>query len=116
MKIWEISSAQLPLTASKNTSGEPANSEYAKILAEKIADARNEMERMDELQAQLDEIADLHEELTGRRPDSSQSKETSTIKRFMPDGSILFLTVQDGKTVQAVKHKPHLFDVVDLSF
>ena len=72
MKIWEIGS-QLPLTTSKSTSNDDTPSEYAKILAEKIADARTEMEQMDEIQAQLDEIAQLHEELTGRALNSSQS-------------------------------------------
>ncbi len=115
MKIGEISSAQLPLPTATNSSSVSADSEYAKILAEKIANARTEMEQMDELQDRLDEIADLHEELTGKRPDSSESKETSTIKRFMPDGSILFLTVQDGKTVQSFKKKPHLTVVADPS-
>ena len=113
MKIWEISSTQLPLTTSRSSSNDSATSEYAKILAEKIADARTEMEQMDEIQAQLDEIAELHEALTGTRLDSLQSKEKSIIKKFKPDGSILFLTVQDGKTVQVVRKKPHLAAVAD---
>ena len=113
MKIWEIGS-QLPLTTSKGSSDDSSTpSEYAKILAEKIADARTEMEQMDEIQAQLDEIAELHKELTGKSLDSSPSKETSTIRKFKPDGSILFLTVQDGKTVQITKKKPHLVAVAD---
>ena len=115
MKIWEISSAQPALPASETSSDDPANSEYAKILAEKIAGARTEMEHMDELRAQLDEIAELHEELTGNRSDSSPSKETSVIKKFRPDGSILFLTVQDGEIVQIQKKKPHLVAVADPS-
>ena len=115
MKIWEVGSAQLPMPASTGSSVNPVNSEYAKILAEKIADARNEMERMDEIQAQLDEIAELHEELTGNRPDSSESKETSVIKKFRPDGSILFLTVQGGEIVQIQKKKPHIVAVADPS-
>lgn len=115
MKIWELSSSQPPLMPSSMQSKEPASSEYAKILAEKIADARTEMEQTDEIQARLDEIAKLHEELTGKRLDSSPSKEKSIVKRFMPDGSILFLTVQDGKTVQTFKKKPRLAVVSDPS-
>ncbi|MBQ9479419.1 MAG: hypothetical protein IJU71_07695 [Selenomonadaceae bacterium] len=113
MKIWEIGS-QLPLTTSKGSSDDSSTpSEYAKILAEKIADARTEMEQMDEIQARLDEIAELHEELTGRALGSSQSGEKSTIRKFKPDGSILFLTVQDGKTVSVIKKKPRLVAVSD---
>lgn len=115
MKIGELSSTQLPLTSVKSSSNDSATSDYAKILAEKIAGARTEMEQMDEIQAQLDEIAELHEELTGTALNSLQSKEKSIIKKFKPDGSILFLTVQGGKTVQVVKKKPHLVPVADPS-
>ena len=115
MKIWELGSTQLPLTAPKGSSQDAADSAYAKILAEKIADARTEMEQMDAVRDQLDEIARLQAELTGKSSGTSKSKEVSIIKRFKPDGSILFLTVQDGKIVQAVKKKPHLVAVADPS-
>ncbi len=115
MKIWELGSTQLPLTAPKSSSQSTANSAYAKILAEKIADARTEMEQMDAVRDQLDEIARLQAELTGNASGTSKSKEVSIIRRFKPDGSILFLTVQDGKIVQAVKKKPHLVAVADPS-
>lgn len=113
MKIWELSSTQLPQTNVRSSSNDSATSDYAKILAEKIAGARTEMEQMEELKAQLDEIAELHEELTGTALNSLQSKEKSVIKKFKPDGSILFLTVQGGKTVQVFKKKPHLAVVAD---
>ena len=113
MKIWEIGS-QLPLTTSKGSSDDSSTpSEYAKILAEKIADARTEMEQMDAVRDQLDEIARLQAELTGKSSGTSKSKEVSIIKRFKPDGSILFLTVQDGKTVSVIKKKPRLVAVSD---
>lgn len=115
MKIWELGSTQLPLTTAKSSSGETTDSDYAKILAEKLADARTDMEQLDEIRSQLDEIAQLQAELTGNASGSSQSREVSIIKRFKPDGSILFLTVQDGKVVQTFKKKPRLVAVADPS-
>ena len=103
MKIGELGSTQLPLATAKSSSQGTANSAYAKILAETIADARTDMEQLDELRA----------ELTGQGAGTSQSKEVSIIKRFKPDGSILFLTVEDGKVVQTFKKKPRLVAVAD---
>ncbi len=115
MKIWELGSTQLPLTTTKSSSEKTTDSEYAKILAETIAAARTESEQIDEAQAQLDEIARLQAELTSGSAGSSQSKEVSIIKRFKPDGSILFLTVEDGKIVQSFRKKPHMTVVADPS-
>ena len=116
MKIWELGSTQLPVvTAARNSSVDTTTSEYAKILAETIADARTESEQLDEIRSALDEIAQMQAELTSASAGSSQSKEISIIKKFKPDGSILFLTVEDGKVVQTFKKKPRLVAVADPS-
>ena len=127
MKLWQIISAQSSQNMLYSQSNEPndftttAKSDYAKILAEKIANARNDMEQMSAVQEQLDEIAELHEELTGRQLDeesnsnSSSSEAVETIKKFMPDGSVLIMTVKGGEVVEQFKKKPHLVAVADPS-
>jgi len=125
MKLWEITSTQNSLSSNANaqtrTSTSTAASEYAKILADKIANAKIEMEQMNEIQEALDEIQDLHEELTGHRTDekssggSSSEEATETVKKFLPDGSILVMTVKDGEVVEQNKKKPHMVAVPDLS-
>ena len=111
----------------RNSSG--VASEYSKILASKIANVKTDIEKMNAVQEQLDEIADLQEEITGEvkidedsgnanRNDSSGStgaKTVETIKRFMPDGSILITTYEGSSIVEQVKQKPHLQVVADYS-
>ena len=41
--------------------------------------------------------------------------ETETIRRFMPDGSILMLTYENGKVVDEYRKKPQLVEKPDLS-
>lgn len=127
MELWKIS----PIQSSQNSTQDSAakessstgvsiKSEYAKILADKIASAKDDMERMSEIQEELDENNKLHEELTGETPDddssnSSSRESTETIKRFMPDGSILFMKVRGGEVVEQFEKKPHFVAVADPS-
>ncbi len=129
MELWQINSSsalqnvnQVSQSKVFDSSSVTAKFEYAKILAEKIANAREDMERMNEIQEELDENEKLHEELTGKSPneeDSDGSKAnhetTETIKRFMPDGSIMFMKVQGGEVIEQFKKKPHFVAVADPS-
>ena len=104
-------------------------SDYAQILAGKIANVETDTRKMNAVREQLDEIADLQEEITGQvkvdedsgnanRTGSSGSASTQTvetIKRFMPDGSILITTYEGGSIVEQVKQKPHTQVVADYS-
>ena len=46
---------------------------------------------------------------------SSANAETETIRKFMPDGSILIITSKNGKIVSQYRKKPHLVTVPDQS-
>ena len=77
------------------------------------------MERMSKIQEELDENRKLQEELTGKSQEedtnSSSYDSTETIKRFMPDGSILFMKVKGGEIVEQFEKKPHFVAVADPS-
>ena len=135
MELWEVTN---PVTSfsrdasqssyKRASTGGSVASEYSKILAEKISNIKADMQQMDEIQEKLDEIRDLHEELTGEvkiDEDSgnanrdagnvSASKTVETIKRFMPDGSIMITTYEDGRITEQVRKKPHMVAVPDYS-
>lgn len=131
MEIWEITKPAASF--SKNTSQSSYNgtanvtSEYSKLLAEKISNVEAEIQSMAETREQLNEICTLQEELTGevkldedsgnanRDSDSvaSTPKPTETIKRFLPDGTIMVTTYEGSHVVEQVKHKPHMVSVPD---
>ena len=122
MELWQITSANTLQDISSNSrdkssTNNSVKSDYAKILAEKLATAKDDMERMNKIQEELDYNRKLHEELTGKIKDedsnASSSDSTETIKRIMPDGSIRFLKIQDGKIVEQFIKKPHLVAVAD---
>ena len=118
MGIWEVKISPTEMSSDgslyKNTSpGKTAASEYSKILNEKISNIKADIEQMEETQEQLDEISELQEELTGGG--STNFTEVETIKRFMPDGSIMVTTYENGKITEQVRHKPHMAVVPDYS-
>ena len=115
-QMYQTQSLVSQSTLSKETAVE-TKSEYEKILAEKIANARRTMELMNKVQSEIDFNNKLHEELTGKNPSNDDSNEETvkTIKRFMPDGSIMFVTLKDGEVVDMHKKKPHLVAVADPS-
>lgn len=103
-------------------------SDYAQILADKIANVETDTRKMNAVREQLDEIADLQEEITGQvkvdedsgnanrqQGASSNTQTVETIKRFMPDGSILITTYEGGSIVEQIKQKPHTQVVADYS-
>ena len=133
MEIWEVTNPvagfRKDTSQSSYRSGSNVASEYSKILAEKISNVKTDVQKMAAVQEQLDEIRDLHEDLTGeikidedsgnanRDSNSSASagNSTETIKRFLPDGSIMITTYEGSRIVEQVKHKPHMTVVPDYS-
>ena len=132
MGIWEVTklSAGTGRNAAqssyKSTSG--AASEYSKILAEKLANVKADVRAMEAVQAQLDEIRDLHEELTGdvkvdedsgnaNRDEGTASTITCVekIKRLLPDGSVMITTYEGSRITDRVKLKPNMIVVPDYS-
>ena len=129
MGIWEVkvSSLDIDVKVSSKSSSKSVASEYSKILAEKISNIKTDVQAMRETQEQLDAIRDMHEELTGeikvdedsgnanRESGDASTKivEVETIKRFMPDGSIMITTYEGGKITEQVRHKPHMMLVPD---
>ena len=113
MGIWEINGLVPGVDGNYSPKGSAKNfvSEYSKILDEKISNIKADIEQMEETQEQLDEISELQEELTNGA--STKIVETETIKRFMPDGSIMVTTYEGGKVVEQVRHKPHMMVVPD---
>jgi len=131
MGIWEITTVaagtgrNAAQSSYKGTS--PIASEYAKILAEKIANIKTDVRQMEMVKEQLDEIRDLHEELTGdvkldedsgnanRDEDNATSTITCVekIKRFLPDGSVMVTTYENGKMTDRLTLKPHMTVVPD---
>ena len=130
MELWEVTKtvSVTVSTSCKKVSTDNVASEYSKILAEKISNIKTDVKQMEEVQEKLDEIRELHEELTGKvkvdedsgnanRNGGSVSKtvDIETIRRFMPDGSIMVTTYEDGKVTEQVRHKPHMTVVPDYS-
>lgn len=112
MGIWEIQNSTLLDVSSPTHKGgaKAAVSEYSKILADKMSSIKEDIEQMEETQEQLDEIDELQEELAGS---GTQTIETETISRIMPDGSIMVTTYENGKVTEQVRHKPHMIAVPD---
>lgn len=128
MGVWEINSPELGIISnpSYKAKSKGVASDYSKILAEKMANVKADVEQMREVQEQLNEISDLHEELTGEVKNDedsgnanrdggsvSSNVEVETIKRFMPDGSIMVTTYENGKITEQVRHKPDMIVVPD---
>lgn len=113
MANWEVTKlAADALAAQYSYKGDSTNTteSYSKILAEKLSNVEADVKQMEETQAQLDEIEQLQAELTGS---SSIIPCVETVKRFMPDGSIMVTTYTDGEITSRVRHKPHMVSVPD---
>ena len=130
MEIWEVTN---PAAGTRKNSAQSSYktadgvvSEYSKILAEKLSNVKADMREMEKVQAQLDEICDLQEELTGRvkvdEDSGNANRKEGTVsnlpcvekvKRYLPDGSILVTTYEDGKISDRLKMKPHMIVVPD---
>ena len=131
MELWEVTSTASVTVSkylSKTSAAESLVSEYSKILDEKISNIKADVQQMEIVREQLNEISSMHEELTGEvkvnedsgnanRNEDFVSKMLSveTVKRFMPDGSIMVTTYEGGKITDQVRHKPHMSVVPDYS-
>ena len=128
MGIWEIKITETEVKSNSSYKGKSSGvaSDYSKILAEKISNIKTDVQQMKSTQEKLDEIRDLQEEITGNvkidedsgnanRSSGTVTKtvEVETIKRFMPDGSIMVTTYENGKITEQVRHKPHMIAVPD---
>ena len=132
MELWEVTSLTAisvkvsSQSSYKKVSGGGIASEYSKILAEKIANVHADVKKMDAVREQLEEISNMHAELTGEvkiDEDSGNANLTGgtsgnissieTIRRFMPDGTIMLTTYKDGKIAERLKLKPHMIVAPD---
>ena len=83
------------------------SSDYAKILAEKISEVETEFEETE------NNLSNQNQSFGGGESSSASSVET--VKRFMPDGSILITTYDGSSITQQTKLRPHLVPVADYS-
>ena len=77
------------------------SSDYQKILAERITEVNQQFEEM-------------RENLENQQQSKAMSS-TYTKKRFMPDGSMMITTYEDGEIKSQIKKKPHLVPMPDYS-
>ena len=119
MSVWNVnyatdliaSMAQLNFQTDSNSNSASTNaaqvsSDYAKILSEKIS----------EIDAAMKEARDNAEQQQQNFADGSNAaKSVQTVKRFMPDGSIMITTYEDGEISSQVKKRPHLVPTPDYS-
>lgn len=119
MSVWNVnygtdliaSMAQLNFQTDSNSSSALSNaaqvsSDYAKILSEKIS----------EIEAAMHEAQDNAEQQQQNFSSGTNSaKSVETIKRLMPDGSIMITTYEDGEISSQVKKRPHLVPTPDFS-
>ena len=102
------SAVQSSFTAEKNfstTNFAESSSDYAKILAEKISEVQSEFEET------KNNLSNQNQFSSGENSSSS----TETIKRFMPDGSVMITTYDGSSIIQQTKIRPHLVPVADYS-
>ena len=118
MSVWNVnygtdliaSMAQLNFQTDSNSSSALSNatqisSDYAQILSEKIS----------EIEAAMKEAQDNAEQQQNFSGGSDSGKSVQTVKRFMPDGSIMITTYEDGEISSQVKKRPHLVPTPDYS-
>ena len=81
--------------------------------AERVAEV-NELNLLKHKQ-QLEYIENLNELISKLNELSAQLDEPIVVKtrKFMPDGSILITTREDGKVVEQIRKKPHMISVRD---
>lgn len=80
-------------------STEKVSSDYAQILAERISEIDQQFE-------------DMRENLENQQQTNAM-KVIHTKKRFMPDGSLMITTYEDGKITSQIKKRPHLVATPD---
>ena len=86
--------------ANNSTSSENFKETFSSILNREKAVVRETLEEMKERKELLDRV-------------KSERETNETIKRIMPDGSIMITTVEGGKVTSTDKYKPSMQIVVD---
>ena len=100
----------------KRLSDSGAKDTYAQLLQNKLDSLKDDLEEMEQRREELEELEKTHAELTGKSDGQHTALEsTETVKRFLPDGTILVTTSKDGEIVEQYKKKPHLVPVPDES-
>jgi len=94
--------------AAGNVSAE--NSEYARLLAEKISEVDSQMNNT---QNQSGDAQNFNQAETDSSGNSMHMIET--LRRIMPDGSIRIVTYKDGEAVSSMELKPHTVMTPDYS-
>lgn len=84
-------------------------SDYAKILAEKIAEADAGTNN------QQNNSTSQQENNASTGENSNSMTAIETLRRIMPDGSLRIVTYQDGEIVDQVRIRPHLVVEPDYS-
>lgn len=97
----------------KQSSSEGVKGAYAQILQQKLSTLKEDLEDMEQRREELDELRKQREELTGKSQEDENGNISTqgtkeTVKRFMPDGSIMVTTTENGKVVEQFKKKPNL--------
>ena len=119
LSVWNVnygtdliaSMAQLNFQTDSNSQSTATNaaqisSDYAKILAEKISEIEAAMKETQE---------NAEQQQQNFSENSTSAKSVETIKRFMPDGSIMITTYEDGEISSQIKKRPHLVPTPDYS-
>lgn len=88
------------------TNAAEISSEYAKILAEKISEVEAAMQEAEE---------NAEQQQQNFSENSTSAKSIETIRRFMPDGSIMITTYENGQISSQIKKRPHLVPTPDYS-
>ena len=100
-------------TSKKQASSEGVKGEYAQLLQQKLSTLKQDLEEMEQRREELDELRKQREELTGKTEEDENGNISTqgtkeTLKRFMPDGTILVTTTENGKVVEQFKKKPNM--------
>ena len=106
--VQAVSNNNLTSSTTASSKSTESNLSYSDILAEfqklnaiKHDNSRQYMETMNELKERLNEIS------------SMAKPEVVKTRKFMPDGSVLLITKEDGKIVEQTRKKPHMISVRD---
>ena len=76
----------------------------------------NALEAKHELQREHDDDEEKSEDAKGSAScTASKSAGIETIKKYMPDGSILVVTTENGRTIDQYRKKPHMVERPDYS-
>lgn len=134
MNINQITKAAASAQSNSVNTSSTSTTDFKKIFAEKLAAAKEAYEATGMTAAEQETYAaggetalDAREEYisshssdssgssSGSGDSSSDTEETVTIKKLMPDGSIMVITTQGNQVVDQYRQKPHMVEKPDFS-